>query len=50
MAITATPPATERPMIEPVPRPLEVLEDDDCVDDAAALVLDGVTSTKLVIV
>lgn len=49
MPITATPPATERPMMEPVPRPPELLEDDeDCVLDEVALLGVDVTSTVLV--
>jgi len=52
MAITATPPATERPIIEPVPRPLELSELDDDVgaDDEVELDADCVTSIKLVTV
>jgi len=50
IAMTATPPATERPIIEPVPRPLESEVDDDCVADAVELEVVGVITTMLVIV
>lgn len=44
MPITATPPATERPTMEPVPRPLELLlAEEDCVLDGLALAV-GVTT------
>lgn len=39
MPITATPPATERPIMDPVPRPLELplLAEEDCVLDGLAV-------------
>lgn len=48
--MTATPPATERPTMEPVPRPLELLaaEEEDGVLDEVALDV-GVTTMVLVI-
>lgn len=50
MAITATPPATERPMIEPVPKPLELLGDDDCEADGVALALEAGIVTSMMLV
>lgn len=49
MAMTATPPATERPIMEPVPRPLELLllaEEDSVLDGLGVGV--GVTTIVLV--
>lgn len=46
--MTATPPATDRPMIEPVPRPLELSEDDVWLADGEELETDGVNTTVLV--
>jgi hypothetical protein len=48
--MTATPPATERPTIEPVPRPLELLllAEEDSVLDGLALDV-GVMTRVLVI-
>jgi hypothetical protein len=48
IAMTATPPATDRPMIEPVPRPLELSEDDVWLADGEELETDGVNTTVLV--
>lgn len=50
IAMTATPPATERPIIEPVPRPLESEVDDVCVADAVELEGVCVVTMMLVIV
>lgn len=51
IAMTAIPPATERPIIEPVPRLLESLEVDDvCEADAVELEEVCVTTMMLVIV
>lgn len=51
MPMTATPPATERPTMEPVPRPLELSEllllvGEDCVLDELGLDV-GVMTTVL---
>jgi hypothetical protein len=47
MPMTATPPATERPIIEPVPMPLELLAEDSVLDGLALDV--GVRTRVLVI-